>query len=215
MDVGEMMTREVVTVRPEVPLKEVAVLLVERRISGVPVVDAAGGLLGVVSEADFVAKEVAVADGLHEPKHHLLRGEDREAAARLARGRATTAGEAMTSPPITVTAETPLADAARLMQSRNINRLPVIDGDLLVGIISRADIVRAFARDDDQVEHDVRAALRAVDGLDISVRNGVVTLAGTVSHPTIVPTIATLVGSIPGVTTIDTVAVAWREPAGV
>lgn len=212
MNVVDVMTRDVATVSPETSLKDVARLLVERQISGVPVVDADGRIVGVVSEADFVSKEVAVTSGLTAPRHHFLRGDDKDDVALLARGKAATAGEAMTSPPITIEAEAPLADAARIMDRKKVNRLPVVEDEKLTGIVTRADIVRAFIREDDQVERDVRDALRAVDAIEIAVRDGVVVLAGTVSHESIVPTITTLTASIPGVTAVDSSALSWRDP---
>jgi CBS domain-containing protein len=212
MDVRDVMTREVVTVGPGTSLKEVARLLVEKRISGVPVVDDGGELLGIVSEADYVTKEVAASSGVVAPRHHFLRGDDKTDVARIARGRATTAGEAMSSPPITVEPWASVADAARVMDGKRVNRLPVVDAGQMVGIVTRADIVRAFTRDDTQVERDVHDALRAVDGVVISVHDGFVSLAGTVSHETIVPTLTALTASIPGVTSVDGSKLSWREP---
>jgi CBS domain-containing protein len=211
MNVSDVMTRDVVTVCPETSLKDVARLLVERHISGVPVADADGRLLGVVSEGDFISKEVAAASGLTSPRHHLFRGDDPDDMALIALGNAVTAGEAMSSPPITVGPRASLSEAAQLMGRRGVKRLPVLEDDRIVGIVTRADIVRSFTRDDAQVGRDVRDALRAVDSVDVTVSDGLVTLVGSVSHESIVETIRTVTGSIPGVTAVNTSAVTWRD----
>jgi CBS domain-containing protein len=206
------MTRDVVTVEESTSLKDVARLLVERRISGLPVVDATGGVVGVISEADFVTKEAAAASLPTETRHRLFGGDDWRDAPLFAMRAAATAGEAMTAPAITIEADRSLGDAARLMHAKRVNRLPVTHEGALVGIISRADLVRAFARDDAEVIRDVRAALRSLDGIEIGVRDGVVSVVGTVAHPALVPTISQVVASIPGVTSADTAGLSWREP---
>jgi CBS domain-containing protein len=203
MNVRDLMTTDVVSVPPETPLKAVAALLVAHRISGVPVVDAGGRVVGVVSEADFLAKE-----GRRDPNrrrsvlHWLL---DRGRADRVRqRVAAVTAGEAMSSPAHTIGLDRPLAEAARLMNDERIKRLPVVDGERLVGILSRADIVRAYARTDDELLRAVRNALRAVDGLRvIGVEDGVARLAGTVASRALVPTIERIVGEIDGMVGVD------------
>jgi CBS domain-containing protein len=212
VNVSDVMTRDVVTVSPETPLKDVARLLVERHISGVPVADPTGRLLGVVSEGDFISKEVAAASGLTTPRHHFLRGDDKNEAALIARGNALTAGEAMSSPAITIAPDSSLAQAAQVMGRNGIKRLPVVEDERVVGILSRADVVRSFTRDDAQIGQDVHAALRAVDSIEISVCDGVVTLAGSVSHESIVQTIRTLTASIPGVAAVDATGITWPEP---
>ncbi len=180
MLVRDIMTTPVVTVRPETPLKEVARLLVERRISGVPVVDADGRVLGVVSEADFLVREAGEA---RSPRHLLWWFVAPRETVQSARLRSTTAGGAMTSPAITIGPDRPLSEAAALMARSKVNRLPVVEAGQLVGIVSRADIVRAFARSDEVLFEIVRDTLRAVDGLRVvSVRDGIVILAGTVKH---------------------------------
>src|SRR5262249_40626522 len=125
MKISELMHRDVVSVSPETTLKEVAALLVANRISGVPVCLSDGRVVGVVSEADIIVKEQT------EPAHR-----DR------ARFEAETAGAAMTTPALTVSPQQDVVEAARLMTSKQVNRLPVVKGSRLVGIITRADLVR-------------------------------------------------------------------------
>ena len=160
MKVAEVMTRQVAAVRPETPLKDVAALMVSKGISGVPVVGDDGAVLGVVSEADFVIKE----RGPEAVNHRLLArvfGESRQTRAELAKIEAQTAGAAMTSPAITVQATDTLRWAAQQMADRKINRLPVVEGARLVGIITRADVVRAYVRPDPELARLVREEVLA------------------------------------------------------
>jgi CBS domain-containing protein len=150
MKIANVMTTDVLTVQPETTLKQLAELLAARGISGAPVVDENRHILGVVSEADILAKE-------REPRRlsrlERLRGHDPLDSKATARS----AGEAMTSPAVTIGADRPVDAAAALMLDRSINRLPVIDAEgLLVGIVTRADLVRAFASSDEQIVREIR-----------------------------------------------------------
>ncbi len=209
MHVRDAMTTDVATVAPHTPLKDVARILVERRISGVPVVDAEGTVLGVVSEGDFLLKE---AQGTAEPRRPWSRLRGREHAAGIAL--ATTAGDLMTSPAVTIDAGRSLHAAAALMASRKVNRLPVVDGGRLVGILTRADIVRAFVRTDEDLAREAWEAIHAVDGLRVGeVRDGVVVLEGVVSGPEVAESAREAVAAIDGVVSVDDLGVAWPEPA--
>lgn len=200
MRIDTIMRREVLTVRPATPLREVARLLVERGISGLPVVDEEGAVLGVVSEADFVLKESGA------PKHR--RGLERffggapEANAKV---EATTAGEAMTAPAITVGSVTSLQEAARIMVERAVNRLPVVDDGRLVGIVTRADVVRAFVRTDEELQRivvdDVVLGAMWMDPAKVTVEvaDGIVTIGGTLEKRSDGPILERLVRSVPGV----------------
>ena len=155
------MTADVVTVEPETTLKEVANILVERSIGGLPVVAADGKVLGVVSESDILWKELRPlpeAAGLIERLLERAYGDDK-------RAKATTAGEAMSSPAITIEPDAPVARAARLMLEYMINRVPVVSDGRLVGILARSDLVRAFRRSDEEIERDIRRnVLRPLSG---------------------------------------------------
>ncbi len=212
MYVRDAMTTDVLTVLPSTPLKQVARLLVEHRISGVPVVSTARELLGVVSEADFVAKEAGERPARRSSLRRLV-GDLRDSPRPESHVHATTAGEAMTAPAVTISADRPLREAAALMAGSSINRLPVLENGRLVGIVTRADIVRAYARSDAELDDIVRATVRAVDGLQVvGVRNGIVVLSGTVAHAALVPTIRVLIEQIDGIIGVDDKAVAWPEP---
>lgn len=202
MRVHEAMTTDVVTVRPEMPLRDVASLLTTRAISGVPVVDAAGRVAGVVSASDLIR----VADGIEHPHRRLGR--------RRRFGRRT-AGAEMTAPAITIRPDRPLAEAAAVMLGRRVNRLPVVDDDRLVGIVTRADLVRAFVRDDDVIAREIRgdAVLRGIyvrpSDVQVAVRDGVVVLDGAVHSRGKAERLIELVREVPGVVSVRS-RIAWR-----
>lgn len=205
MRVREVMTTTVATVPPDRPLRDVARLLVDRGISGVPVVDADGTVLGVVSEADFLAKESGAEPGRHRLLARLF-GESADAAKVEAR----TAGESMTAPAITTTPDALLRDVAATMVDRRVNRLPVVDDGRLVGIITRADLVRVFTRSDAELAAAVVAAIAAgtsetpaPGGLEVEVRDGIVRLAGTVDRRSLAETAAAVARDVGGVVRVD------------
>lgn len=208
MKVRDVMTTGVAAVTPDTPLKDVARLLVERRISGVPVVDADGVVLGVVSEGDFLLKEARGGTG-HRTFWSRLLGREPHADLELA----TTAGDLMTSPAITIEASRSLHAAAAVMARRKVNRLPVVEAGRLVGIVTRADVVRAFVRSDAELADAAWQAIHAVDGLRVaSVREGVVVLEGTVPNRAIAESAREAVAMIDGVVRVDDEGVAWPEP---
>ncbi len=216
MNVAEAMTRNVVAVSPETPLKDVAAAMVKHGISGVPVVDAGGTVLGVVSEADFVIKERGSA-AVHHRFLARFFGESRTTLAELKKIEARTAGEAMTSPPVTVAADAHLSEVARIMADRGINRLPVVENGHLVGIITRADVVRAFIRPDEELEHLVRDVVLAQtafwlepDIFGISVTDGVVALTGRVERRSLADAIVEVTRDLGGVIAVRS-ALTWEH----
>jgi CBS domain-containing protein len=213
MRIAEIMTREVITVSPETPLKEVARLLVTNRISGVPVCGPSGEVLGVVSEADILRKEEGVSPDLSRPLAWLARSLDGE----LDKVRARTAGEAMTAPALTVRPTQDVSEAARAMVDHVINRVPVVSDDRLVGIVSRADVVRAFIRSDEEIEHEIRedvllrTMLLNTGDVDVSVGEGCVVLRGQVSTQEDAEILVRCVRRIPGVLEVET-ELRWHTP---
>jgi CBS domain-containing protein len=201
MKVKDVMTRKVATVEPQTPLKDVARLLVERRVSGVPVVEADGTVVGVVSEGDILVKEREQ----HGPPSllgHLL---DWDAAERVKRG-ATDASDAMTAPPVTIRPARPVHEAAALMLDRSVNRLPVVDEHRrLVGIVTRADLVRAFARTDEEIEREIRQDVfmrtlwASPDHFTLDVDGGEVTIDGSTTDAESAAVLTRLVERVPGV----------------
>lgn len=211
MDVREVMTTNVITASVDTSLQDVARLLIDRRISGLPIVDSEGTLVGVVSETDFLVKQAGPDSGRPSLLQWLLSG-TRAAKHHAALLDATTAGEAMTRPPITIAPDRPLSEAAALMAHARINRLPVMVDGRLAGILTRADIVRAYARTDEELVDAVREAVRAVDGLRVvGVHAGVATLAGDVASPELMPAVHSLVGRIGGIIGVDDKNVTWSH----
>lgn len=207
MKVRDVMTRQIVTARPEMTLRDLALLLAEHRISGMPVVDASGTILGIVSEADILAKERGPAPS-HGRGLSWVFGE-RAAPDELRHHAATTVGQAMTTPAICIDHERPLREAAALMLDRNVNRLPVMENGLLVGIVTRADLVRAYVRRDDEAREAIRdQVLRKTMWLDpddmrIEVHEGIARLAGTVDRRSTAAIIERLVRLVDGVDQVE------------
>jgi CBS domain-containing protein len=212
MKVEELMTRNAIAVTPEIPLKEVGGLLAEQRISGLPVVDDEGHVLGVVSEADILVKERGP-----ESKHGgvfawLLEGGRADQEKLAARN----AGEAMTAPAITIRARKHVSEAARLMTEHGIKRLPVVDAyGSLVGIVTRSDLVRAFARSDDEIAREIRedVVTRTLwiedPGLEVRVDRGEVTLTGELERKADADLLSLFVARVPGVISVRS-ELTWR-----
>ena len=178
--VGDVMTRDVVSVTPETPLKDVAAVLVERGVSGLPVCDADGAVVGVLSEADLLVKQ---GGSPQRPGGLFAWLVETSSAPDLAKLRARTAGEAMTAPAITVPAGSSVSEAARTMVSLGVNRLPVVEDGRLVGIVSRADLVRLFTRSDEEIARDIRQDVVkrlwiAPERIEVEVEQGEVVLRG-------------------------------------
>ncbi|MEW6470875.1 MAG: CBS domain-containing protein [Actinomycetota bacterium] len=206
MKVGEVMTTSVVTVGPEAPWKEVAERMLEAGVSGLPVVDHGGYLLGLVTEADLASKP-AFGDRPHRSLAalvDLLTGEARWA------GKATAlnASQLMTTAVITATPDEPVRTAAQRMLDRQVKRLPVLDGGKLVGIVSRRDLLRSFHRPDDEIAAEITAKLGSVrcapeeHGVTATVEDGVVTLEGWVWTDAELPVVSGLARDVPGVVQI-------------
>ncbi|MER7674000.1 CBS domain-containing protein [Kitasatospora sp. NPDC096128] len=198
--VGELMTSAVVHVRPDTGFKEIARLLAEHDITAVPVLDDEDRPLGVVSEADLLLNEAA-----QEDPAGLLLTPDLTPGER-ARSRATTAVGLMTAPAVCARPEWTVVEAARLMESEHVKRLPVVDeAGRLVGIVSRANLLRVFLRHDGAIREEIRAEVlrRALgidpDTLDVQVHGGRVVLAGTLDHPGQAPVVERLCRSVDGV----------------
>jgi CBS domain-containing protein len=147
--VAEVMSRDPILARPDQPLKEAIQILADRRISGLPVVDDTGKLVGIISETDLMWQETDVTPPAYimllDSVIYLENPGRYERDLHKALGQ--TVGEVMSSEPvITITPDKLVKDAAKLMHERHINRLPVLDNTgKLVGILTRGDIVRAMA----------------------------------------------------------------------
>ncbi len=147
MKAREVMTPDPVTVGPETPVEEIARLIVAHRINGVPVVDAAGNLLGLVTEGDLVHR---AADERLEPrtslwKENFWRSVFRRRGAEPDKAEGRTAAEVMTREAVTVTPETDVVLVARLLIEHAVKALPVVEGRRLVGMVSRFDLVKCLS----------------------------------------------------------------------
>lgn len=150
--VEEVMSRDPIVVRAETPLKEAIQILAERRISGLPVVDGSDQLVGIISETDLMWQQTGVTPPAYimflDSVIYLQNPADYERDLHKALGQ--TVGEVMSKNPITITPEKTLKEAAKIMHDRSIQRLPVLDGaGQVIGILTRGDIVRAMAAEQD------------------------------------------------------------------
>lgn len=215
MKVEDVMTKDVKTVTPETPLREVARILAENRVSGIPVVDD-GKVVGVVSEADILVKERGDKPG-RSGLLGLLLDSGRVLEAKL---QARTAGEAMTSPAVTIGPKRPVTEAAATMIEEQVNRLPVVDDDgRLVGIVTRADLVRAFVRPDEEIAREIRedVIFRTLwippEQVEVEVEKGVVTLRGHVESRSDAELLPSFVQRVPGVIAVES-HLTWEEENG-
>jgi CBS domain-containing protein len=179
--VKDVMTIRVVSVTKDASFRTMATALREHRVSAFPVLDDDGKVIGVVSEADMLAKEALDSEpqGMPGMIASLLRRREHEKA------RGTTAGDLMTSPAVTVTPDDTLERAARLMYTRKVKRLPVVDaGGHLVGIVGRADLLAGFGRSDEDIRLEIvdqvfrHELLTDPAAFTVVVKDGIVTLGG-------------------------------------
>jgi CBS domain-containing protein len=177
--VSDVMTSTVVSVRDDTPFKQIIEALAGAHVSALPVVNDDGHVLGIVSESDLLAKVA----GAGRSAPHL--SSDSAGASRLHhKADAETARDLMTSPVVTVRPGAPVAHAARIAAIQHVRRLPVVDtDDTLVGIVTRSDLLRVFLRDDEAIRQHVVTFIRRqlfidTSTVEISVRDGVVTLTG-------------------------------------
>jgi CBS domain-containing protein len=203
MIVSQLMTTDVLSASPSMSLKEVAALLAASGVSGLPVVED-GEVVGVISEADILMKERGPAEHRRFHRHH-----------ESPKTTATTVAEAMTAPAVTISPRRHVDEVARLMTDRKINRLPVVDHGKLVGIVTRADLVRAFTRTDSEIEHEIREDVLVrtfwltAGELEVKVDDGAVTLRGTLDTKTLSELLPRFVQAVPGVVSVDA-DIAWR-----
>lgn len=199
--VASVMTRPVITTSPDTPYKDVVTLLTANAISAVPVVDTTGHPVGVVSEADALAKQEF--HGGADPLSWLA---SRRRRTRRHKATGVTAADLMTSPAVTIGADEPLAVAARRLAEKRVRRLFVIDDDgVVIGVVSRHDILRTFLRSDatiraDVEEHVLRHGMWVIPGtVEVTVASGVVTLEGTLEHRSAVDIAVLLTQAVTGV----------------
>lgn len=194
MEVSDVMTRDVVSVAASMSIEHAAKLMLEHRISGLPVLDPDGSMVGIITEADLLRRSETGTAPTPSSWRALLTKPQR-LAEEYVRTHGRTVEEVMTREPVTVSPSTPLVEAVALMESRSIKRLPVMEADRLVGILSRADLLRALqqllpkttatAISDVAIRRAVLTQLRQQRWLpapliDVRVQDGTVELRGVI-----------------------------------
>jgi CBS domain-containing protein len=225
MKAADIMTRRVISVAPEASILESARLMLQHRVSGLPVIDAAGRLVGVVTEGDFLHR-VEAGTELKRPRWlEFIAGPSR-LATEYVHSHGRKVGDVMSDEPVTVGEDTPVEEVVRLMEKRRIKRLPVMRGTKVVGIVSRANLLHALASvapgaplaaKDDQAIRD-----RVLDELakqpwappnliDVTVRDGAVELWGVVTADHQREAATVVAENIAGVKKVAN-HLAWIEP---
>ncbi|MGC5561802.1 CBS domain-containing protein [Streptomyces sp. FR-108] len=201
--VSDVMTHAVATVDRNASFKEIVRTMQERKVSALPVVGEEGRVVGVVSEADLLPKE-EFRDSDPDRYTQLRRLSD------LAKAGAVTAEELMTSPALTTAPDATLAQAARTMARAKVKRLAVVDASgSLHGIVSRADLLKVFLRDDEEVAEEVRREVVSYlfpmpsCSVRTEVRDGVVKLSGRIRDTSLVPVAARLARAVEGVVDVE------------
>jgi len=213
MKAADLMTSFVVTMRPDATIEYAAQLMLQYRISGLPVTDSDGAVLGIVTESDLLRRAETGTENRHARWASLL-----IAPGRLAQEYVRTHGrkvaEVMTERVFIVTPETPLADLVALMETKHVKRVPVVDQGRLVGIVSRADVMAtlvgllsekpAGAATDAEIREKVLAEIDRQpwgprDGIDVVVTNGVVVLKGMIPDERERAALCVAAENVPGV----------------
>jgi CBS domain-containing protein len=194
MRTHQIMVRKVITVGPTASIVDAANIMLKNHISGLPVLDEDGKLVGIVSQGDFLRRAEIGTQRKRGRWLKLLFGPGKSAS-DFVHERGCKVGEIMTFDPKTVSEDTPLEDVVQLMESNNIKRLPVMRGNKLVGIVTRSNLLQAVAElardipdptsDDDHIRNRIIAAIDKTDwapfGLNIIVRDGNVSLSGVIT----------------------------------
>ncbi|MFV5998606.1 CBS domain-containing protein [Streptomyces sp. NPDC056231] len=197
-DIGELMTREVVTVPRNAAFKDIVRTLTEHQVSAVAVVDDVGHPLGVVSEGDLLPKSADQGDFLR-----FLPGTEPR---KREKAEGTRAEELMSAPAVCARADWTVAEAARLMEAQSVRRLLVVDqADTLVGIVSRRDLLKIFLRDDETIRHEITGDVLDLTlhqdpgAITVEVTDGRVELNGSVRFKSLIPVIERLCRTVDGV----------------
>jgi len=225
MNAVDVMTRDILSVRPDATIAEAIKLMLDNRISGLPVIDEAGRLVGILTEGDLLRRGETGTER-HRPRWlEILMGPGR-LAEEYVRTHGRKIREVMTRDPVCVRPDTTLKEIVELMERSRIKRVPVLDGDVPVGILSRADLLRglasalegmpAAAASDEEIRERIlaelgRAAWVPRDGIAITVENGVVDLNGVILDEHERAALRVAAENVPGVRAVEDHLV-WVEP---
>jgi len=225
MQVQDVMTQYVISVAPDDTIARAIRLMLQERVSGLPVIDAAGNLVGIVTEGDFL-RRAETGTQRKRPRWLAFLTSPGRMAEEYVQTHGRKVGEVMTTDPVTVTEETSLTDAVALMEKRRVKRLPVVRGGKVVGIVSRANLLHALASiageakpdraDDKTIREKILAELdkeqwAPIAMLNVVVRNGVVDLWGTITDERERRALIVAAENVPGVKRVND-HVVWIEP---
>ena len=195
MRAHQIMTRSVISVKPDTTIVDAANLMLQRHVSGLPVVDDDGKLVGVVSEGDFLRRSEIGTQRKRGRWLKFILGPGKSAS-DFVQSHGRRVSEVMTTSPVTITEDTAVAEIVDLMERNHVKRLPVVRGDKVVGIVSRANLLQAVSglarqvpdptADDDHIRERIIEALEKHDwcpfGLNVIVRDGIVHLSGVITE---------------------------------
>ena len=225
MKASEVMTRNVVTVGRGMPVAKAIRVMLDSHVSGLPVLDDDGKIAGILTEGDLLRRGETGTER-HRPRWlEVLMGPGRMAG-EYVRTHGRRVGGIMTQNVVSVTPDTALDEIVHLMERRRIKRVPVMDGDALVGVVSRADLLRALASvlekqpggalSDDEIREQIHAELAKAawvprDGLSITVQDGVVDLNGVILEEKEREALRVVAENVEGVKAVEDHLV-WIEP---
>jgi CBS domain-containing protein len=190
----QIMTPRLTTVQADTPVVAAAELMLTKRISGLPVVDAAGKLVGIVSEGDFLRRGEIDTRRRRSAWLEFFTGPGK-LAAEFVREEGRTVKDVMTADPVTITEDETLENIVQVMEQKGIKRLPVLRGDVLIGIVTRANFLQAVANlsrgapqptaGDDELRRQILATMQDQPwcpmGLNVVVRDGIADLSGVIT----------------------------------
>jgi CBS domain-containing protein len=216
MRAHQIMSRRVVTIRPEASIAEAVKVMLAHHVSGLPVVDSAGNLVGILCESDFLRRTEIGTEHARNRLLAILLGAER-VAGEFVKEHGRKVEQVMTRQPVTASEQEPLEEVAALMERRHLNHVPVMRDKRIVGIITRSDFLSAVAgpltnasgdsRNDDELRRSVLAALARIPwqpvGLNISVKDGAVTLRGVIRGENAHRAVVVACENIPGVRKVE------------
>lgn len=225
MNAADIMTRTVISVTPDTTIAEAARLMLAHRISGLPVLDCRGAVVGMLTEGDLLRRAEIGTERQRPRWLELLLGPGR-LAREYVDTHARRVSEALTSDVVSVMPQTPLGELVRLMETRHVKRLPVVEGGRLVGIVSRADLVHALldvlgepqpgTHSDAEIRDRILAEISRQpwgprSSIDVVVRDGIVEYSGAITDERERTALQVLAETIPGVKEVKDRLV-WVDP---